>query len=160
VKDVANRVFHIDLPEDHQLELHQFTTFRPSGSPKCVKASSSRHDYVLLQTQEAGQLPWARVESFYALGNPTKYDLLAQVRVYRLVNAKWIDTHTYAPHLEATEQLHFIPATMIKQRILTCQDYRVAPNQRVWINWFLAWGDLKYPIDHYDEIVAKYKNQI
>lgn len=158
MKDIAKQAFHIDLP-DAQLELHRFTTFRPVGSSKCVKASSDRCDYVLLQSQEADQLPWAKVDSFYALGNPKEYHLLARVYVCRLVNAKWIDTETYSPHLEVTPRLRFIPASAIKQRLLTYQDYRVSHNQRLWINWFLTWGELKYPIDHRDEILEKYYQQ-
>ncbi len=146
--------FQVDLPAI-PLELHQFNSFRPSNGTKCVQAE--RHDDVLLTLSHGEDLlPWARIDGFYALGDPKKYYLLARVRICQLITVDWIDSQTYAPHLVVTNERRFIPASSIKQRVFTCRDTR-SPNQvRIWINWWLTWGDLKYPIDHRDEILTKY----
>jgi len=134
--------------------LERFASFRPPGTAKSVKAVEGRYDDVLITDARLphGHLPWARLRWLCVLHrNDITYEL-AYINTFESTTAKWIDSLTYAPHLQPTDVFQFIPATCINQKVFTCLDTRPDSNTCVWVNWFLTWGPLKYPMEHRDQI--------
>ncbi len=151
LKEALQLYFQVALP-DETIAVEQYHSFRPAGSTKAVKASPARFDDVLLNSTEVP--PWARLTGLYVVTvDDVKY-ALARVKLFNLATPnRWIDTLTAAPHLTLTGAEHcFVPATLIRQRILTCKDTRDDYSNCLWVNWFLTWGPLKYPLEHLDEI--------
>ena len=135
----------------NEFHLLRFASYRPESTKKSV--SAARCDDVLITSDAAGALPWARAVAFYSIEHAGQTTSLVMLQLYTLVEAtKWIDSLTYAPHLRLTQQFRLATASSIVQRIYTCPDTRVSYTKCVWVNWFLTWGPLKYPIEHRDRI--------
>ncbi len=147
LKVAFNMHYRVALLEKPIL-LARYHSFRPAGCTKAVKGD----DDVLLDTGD--EPPWARLMGIYVATVADVEYTLARVKVFNLATrGQWIDTLTAAPHLTLEHvENSFVPATLIKQRILTCNDTREGYHNCLWVNWFLSWGPLKYPLKHFDEI--------
>ncbi len=151
LKVALNMYYNVVLPKE-TVKLARYHSFRPTGSAKAVKALPGRYDDVLLATSD--EPPWARLMGLYMATVDNVDYTLARVKVFNMVTQnQWIDTLTAAPHLTLEGVQHsFVPARLIKQRIMTCNDTREDYSNCLWVNWFLTWGPLKYPLEHFDEI--------
>jgi hypothetical protein len=143
--------------DGQSIQVTRFNAFRPSDEFPAIAANGARFDDVLIAPESDTSVPWARMHAVYQIQHNNKVHTFACVRVFELVDDHWIDPQTYTPHLRVTNQLQYLDAAKLKQRVLTCRDTRVYNEECIWIAWFLVWGPLKYPCQHRDEMFRKYE---
>ncbi len=143
----------LQVPEEGLL-VTKYNSFKPIGDD-AKSVNATRADHILLRAVP-DLLPWAQLSSLVSFFQEGKTYELAGITVLELADNRWIDTEVYAPRLRATSRRCFVPASAIQQRILTYKDTRRDSDGAFWVNWFVVWGPLKYPIEHRDLVHQKH----
>ncbi len=150
-----NQHFSVRLDDTKGVSVVEYYTYKPSENTKSIKVG--RGDYVLLTDAGGDLLPWAKLTGLAVYEERTSVGLisynLARVEVMEAATeGECIDPQVYAPRIRTTERTVFIPATCIQQRVVVCSDTSESSDGALWVNWFVTWGALRYPIEHRDQI--------
>ncbi len=149
--------FSLDPPQG-DIVAAKYNSYKPLECKKSVKVD--RSDIILLSKAGAECVDIHRWASLKMLLQVTATDNavidVAEIELLEPVNDRLVDTEVYAPHLVHSGQTMFIPAENILQRVMVCSDRRCESHGAFWINWFVTWGMLPYPIAHRDQVHRKY----
>lgn len=118
------------------------------------------HDFVLLRhrikelVHVSRSTSWARLDAFFRFTDTDYAQVTFCKRALDSARSDPLCPQTAAPLLVLSDVQAIIPIDCIWQRVYIIKHPR---EQAFWVNWYVMWGPAAYPVEHFDDIIGRYR---